>query len=257
MPSLNSAKKEPLPRADRAMCGWRRLTPGKMRLPIPRSVAGAIAGFMIDKGVPEMGIRVLLCFVAMLGPGECLRLAPWSIVASAPGAEKAFDSWGLILNAADLGVPGKTGLCDELVPLDLGSWIHRPRAAVAQTRAGSQSLWPFRDSELREQFNAAPAFFGAQHVGAHLYSFRRGGASYDLLTRRRSAPEVKGMGRRLSDVSLRRYGKATRLQAPVGATLEDQIRYKVRAGSLLSPLPGAAVLQAAKGGRGKPKRARG
>jgi len=270
MPALSTAKKEPLPRCERAMQGWRRLTPGKMRLPIPRSVAGAVAAYMLDHQLPEMAVFVLLLFVAMLRPGEALRLAPWSVVAPARGAETAFASWGLVLNAADLGVPGKTGLFDEAVPLDLDPWIHRPLAAVAHTRRDEPTLWPFGERQLRETFYSAIAFFGLQSLGAHLYSFRHGGASYDLLTKRRTTLEVKGMGRWLSDTCLRRYAKSTRLQAAVGqipaalhrfgeefiATLEDQITFKARTGVLRTPYPAAPVLQAPRGGRTKPKRSR-
>ena len=44
-----------------------------------------------------------------------------------------------------------------------------------------------------------------------LYSNRHGGASGDLLSRRRPVDEVKKRGRWRSDASLRRYGKETRL----------------------------------------------
>ena len=75
----------------------------------------------------------------------------------------------------------------------------------------------------------------------------------------------------MSDTSLRRYGKATRLQAAVGKVppalhrfgdavidgLEAQITAKAATGNLLTPIPDAATLSARAPGPAKRKPSRG
>eukprot|EP00973_Karenia_brevis_P006482 882223-Karenia_brevis.AAC.1 len=48
-----------------------------------------------------------------------------------------------------------------------------------------------------------------------LYSLRHGGASEDILRRRRSVQEVKRRGRWTSDASLKRYAKEARLLSEI------------------------------------------
>ena len=47
-------------------------------------------------------------------------------------------------------------------------------------------------------------------LSPHLYSLRHGGASWDLVTARRTLPEIKGRGRWFADTSVRRYTKSAR-----------------------------------------------
>ena len=52
-PSLGPTAIGALPRAMRAITGWRKIVPPQMRLPLPRAAAAAIAGMMILLGEPS------------------------------------------------------------------------------------------------------------------------------------------------------------------------------------------------------------
>ena len=87
-----------------------------------------------------------------------------------------------------------------------------PLRTLYETRENKQGLWPLTLPHLRLHFNLAVEALNGKHFGAHLYALRHGGASDDLLSRRRSLEQVKARGRSKADENLRRYAKATRLQ---------------------------------------------
>ena len=64
-------------------------------------------------------------------------------------------------------------------------------------------------------FRQALLELGLGKESPSLYTLRHGGASHDLLAGLRPVAEVKERGRWVSDKSLRRYGKRTRMQQRV------------------------------------------
>ena len=62
-------------------------------------------------------------------------------------------------------------------------------------------------------------------VAEVLYSLRHGGASDDLLSKRRTLAEIKSRGRWTCDNSLKRYAKATRLQMELARLDDDVVRF--------------------------------
>lgn len=60
-------------------------------------------------------------------------------------------------------------------------------------------------------FSQAVRTLGPGHTSASRYSLRHGGASDDMITKRRSIPEIKQRGGWSSDSSLKRYVKETRI----------------------------------------------
>ena len=64
-------------------------------------------------------------------------------------------------------------------------------------------------------FRTASKELALDRLSDHLYSLRHGGASHDLLFRRRDLSAVKERGRWMTDASLKRYGKATLLQREI------------------------------------------
>jgi len=216
LPEMGSSTQWPLPRAERALQGWRSLLPPRMRLPLPRAAAGCIAGLMISHGRAAMAVFILLCFVTYMRPGEALRLKGRCLVPPFHNAAGSTPHYGIICNDASDGTPGKTGSMDEAVELDLDPWIVPVIAALRSLVGPEDSLWAFRPAELRAEFYRCVAQAGLQKLAPHLYSMRHGGASHDLLLQRRSLAQVKERGHWHSDASLRRYGKSTRMHAIMG-----------------------------------------
>ena len=204
------AASTPLPRCVRALRGWRRLAPPNQRLPLKRAAGLAIAGWLIAHHQPLMAVAVCLALVCYLRPMELLTLQRQHLIPPCPAA--GFSHWGLLLHETALGIPGKTGLWDSSVAVDLDPWLWEPLRALHSRRRDGQFLWDFTGAQLRMHFKTAVSALGLGGLSDHLYSLRHGGASYDLLMQRRTLLAIRERGRWMSDASLRRYAKATLLQ---------------------------------------------
>ncbi|CAK0815637.1 unnamed protein product [Prorocentrum cordatum] len=239
-PSIGKQVRALLPRATRRAQAWVRRAPGHQRLPLPRAAALAAAGMLLAIGQLRMGVWVCLTFACYLRPIECFRLLGRHVVASNPQAGPQFQRWGLLLADATGGQPGKTGNWDESVLLDLDDWLIPVVAALMQATPDNAPLWPFSPSELGKQFRMACDLLGLGALEPHLYSLRRGGASDDLLRKRRSVEAVQRRGRWATSQSLKRYGKETRVltqlnQVPsstieFGRVVEEHFRLIVECG---------------------------
>ena len=243
-----------LDRASRAAIGWSRLRPAEQRLPLPRVAAAAIAGALVSQGHATMAVLVLLSFVCYLRPHEAISLRVENVVPPRPEAGTQYDSWGLILNDWEGQHPGKTGVFDESVLLDQDRWLWPPLQALTLARPSPGPLWDFSPYQLRQAWLNAVQTLGLAGLAPQLHSLRHGGASDDALTKRRTIQEIKMRGRWSSDQSLRRYAKATRLQAELrkmdpaviyfGAQIEAQFTEVVthfhQTRQMLVPLPTVA-----------------
>ncbi|CAK0826240.1 unnamed protein product, partial [Prorocentrum cordatum] len=209
-PALYKRTAQALPRATRCLAGWRRRVPTRMRLPLPRRAALAIAGTMASWGQPRMGLFIMVSFVAYLRPQEAFRLAGRHLVPPVAHLGQAPTPWGLLLHDSDLQLPGKTNLWDESVLLDQAPWLESALEAL-RIVAGDGPLWDFQPTSVARLFVDACRALGLMHLQPHLYSLRHGGASEDLLSGARTAEQVMRRGRWATMASLRRYGKETRL----------------------------------------------
>ena len=210
---LDGAGQRVLPRCHRALKGWRKLAPPQMRLPMPRAAVLAIAGYLASTGRAPMAVWVALTFVCYLRPTECQALLGQHIIPPAPAAGAEYQCWGILINDRDLGIPGKTGILDGSVIIDMDDWLIPCLAALRASRPPGHRLWEFEMPMLRRAFEEAVAVLGLGHISQHIYSLRHGGASDDLLQRRRSIDMVQRRGGWKTATSLRRYAKETRLLA--------------------------------------------
>ena len=123
----------------------------------------------------------------------------------------------------DPGRPGKTGITDESVALDQAAWWPLWEALKTARPAG-KTLWDFEVSEVRDAFNQAAEQLGLD-AQPSLYVLRHSAASDDLLASRRTLPEVKDRGRWITDQSLRRYAKRTKLQQQVNSLADEVMQF--------------------------------
>ena len=187
------------------------MRPARQRLPMPRAAVLAICGWMLYHGLVRMAVATALTFVAYLRPAEALALRQDHLVHPVPG----INHWGLILHDSALQVPGKTGMWDAAVEIDQDNWLLPALEALFLGLPPRASLWDFQAHQWRSQFQAAAAALQLDAISNHLYSLRHGGASDDLLGKRRPLDAIRERGRWMSDASLRRYAKATLLQREV------------------------------------------
>ena len=162
-----------------------------------------------------LGLAVMLAFIAYLRPGESQSLWTHHLIRPRPEAGPEYGSWGLLLHDASMGRIGKTGMQDEAVLLDRDPWIYPALHCCVADVVRPRPLWPHSAEQLREEFRRSCLRLQLGRLGASLYCLRHGGASDNLLTRRRTLAEVRERGRWRTDTSVRRYGKTTRLQAEI------------------------------------------
>ena len=106
----------------------------------------------------------------------------------------------------------KTSQFDESVLLDwpevpaLGRALRR----LTQNRAEREPLWDFNVAEFNLDWKSDVDRAGLSVLSPHPYTLRHGGASHDLLYKRRDRSEVLARGRWWSESSIRRSGKHSR-----------------------------------------------
>ena len=195
-----------VPRAWRALKGWRRLAPGRSRRPEPLCFWAGMANEMVKKGESRMALFLLLSVSTYLRPSSMLALGPDSFLA--PGGPQGF--WSLLAHPAERGVPDKIGEFDHSMLLD-SAWLQfiSPllRSLAAQT--GQRSVWGFTYWDYLKVFNASAASLGVRAVP---YQTRHSGASIDRESRVRTLGEVKQRGGWKADSSVMRYDKHARLR---------------------------------------------
>ena len=242
-PSMGTA----LLRSSRALKGWQLAAPPMQRMPLPIEVLTAIMGVLLVRGHVEESLRLFLQFMTYLRPGECSSLLVKQVVAPQQSVHQVFRFWAILLNPAEDEIPGKTGVFDGSVIIDSDVWIGRLLHQLTVNRSPNAQLWQTDHATLRTLFNSAVEHLGLQDLGVTLYTLRHGGATHDILARRRTMLEIKQRGRWSSDVSLKRYVKQARLQTELrkvsnqvkeyGARILKQLPILLQNPSLTPPAP--------------------
>ncbi|CAK0896163.1 unnamed protein product, partial [Prorocentrum cordatum] len=260
--SLHKRAATQLPRAHRAAAAWARRAPGRTRLPLPRRVAFAIAGVLLRDEHSRLAICILVMFACYLRPGEAAKLRGRHLIAPSASAGTLYQYFGLLLHESGKD-PGKTGVNDESILFDREGWLAPLLAALKLSTLPDQPLWGETIAQLPKLFDSACRELSLERLRPHLYSLRRGGASDDMLSQRRSLPEIQRRGRWRSAKSLNR--KETKLldelawippaALELGAFVEDNLMALVE-GSLPALLATGRVPAGAAGLLGRRLRRR-
>ena len=94
-------------------------------------------------------------------------------------------------------------------------------------------MWSFSADTDVELFKAAAAAMKLERLHPVRYAMRHGGASDDLLAKRRQLPEVMRRGRWRTDASLRRYAKETRILDEVNKLPRPTLEFGARVSAQL------------------------
>ncbi|CAE7388291.1 unnamed protein product [Symbiodinium sp. CCMP2592] len=211
-PALWSPKQTNLPLAKQTLQGWRKLDPPKSRLPLPWEVTCLLAQEAMQLGCVEIGLFMLLCFVAYLRPGEATRLRVMDLVR--PLGSLAV--WSLILHPAEVGVPSKTSEFDETVTIDIQPIIFVATALehhlALNTRPRTEPMFSVTVEQVREFMKKTFARLRMEEAigDPHPYRLRHGGPSRDIAMKWRTLADVQKRGRWKSFNSVRRYEKGGR-----------------------------------------------
>ena len=205
-----------LPREVRARQGFHRAAPGCSRAPLALSITTGIAMGLIHDGFREMALAVLLSFSAYLRPGECRDLRCEDVLGPVGPASSALGHTSIVIAPESRGAASKTQTFDDTIILDssdlpgLGALV----LALARSRRPSAHLFEFNHAAFRERFESLAKGL-IPTADLVLYQLRHGGASHDLLFKRRELQSIKMRGRWRADQSLRRYAKQGRVQSLV------------------------------------------
>ena len=209
-PYLHKNGQHALLRASRALRGWQKAVPCQSRLPLPWTALLAIIDMLLPSHWEE-AVAALLGFHCYLRPFELEGLQAQQLVAARGHAHGPLRV-GLVLAPQELGRASKTGQWEEAVVIDKFQPLVGPLLALKRRgEAGDGSLWSFEPGTLTRLLRTTGDSLHLSPFGISAYSLRHGGASHDLLNEIRPLAAVKRRGRWMSDTSLKRYSKETKL----------------------------------------------
>ena len=195
-----------LPRAHRALKGWRRLAPPRSRVGVAFYVVAGIAGELLRMNCWWMAAWVLMGHGGYLRPSTNMQLRRGSLIPPRPGVS---EFWGLLLHPSDLHLQSKTGGQDDSLIWDVAEllWMSRIFGKLVHGPP-AEKIWPFTYPQVAAQVTKAARRIGVEFVP---YQLRHSGPSWDRLRRRRTLHEIMKRGLWRNFASVQRYEKATKL----------------------------------------------
>lgn len=210
------------------------MAPEAERLPFPWLALAAVAGLLAHVGFAQVSLNLVTQFKTYIRPGVCDMIRIKQLVwPTTQGAHQVYQWWGLVLHPAEDQVPSKTGRFDDAIWMDLDSWIGPLLAKLTHHRLPHSFLWPFAPRGIIHLFREACKLLHLLVLRPCRHALRHGGASDDLITKRRTLGEVKRMGCWASDASLVRYGKETALLQQLNKVKPEVLDYGARVAPLL------------------------
>ena len=219
-PQYSKGGTSSLPRAWRSLKGWKRLDPGRSRVPEPRRFWFGVSNLMAAEGERDKAAFTLLSLCTYLRPGQLLALRRRHLI---PPVDGITGHWTVLANPQEEGVPSKTGEYDVSIAVD-SDWLTWADPLWKGLSEGDPSglVFGFSYHAYVKTFTKAVKALGRAKTVP--YQLRHSGPSADRAEGRRSLPEVKKRGCWKSDRSVLRYEKAGRL-----ATSARQISPAVQA----------------------------
>ena len=197
-----------LPRARRALGGWRRLVPQRSRVPHAVFVVSAIIAHMASKGEVAMAIYCMLCFVTYSRPGSMLALRRSCVLEPVPSIGNC---WQLLLHPSCWNEKGKTGTQDDHIVLDNSEYKFLSRAMPFLRRGPPDAhVFAFTYPAFVKVVREASAYICVPFVP---YQLRHSGASWDVARSYRSTAAVQKRGLWKCESSMARYEKHGRMMA--------------------------------------------
>ncbi|CAK0846210.1 unnamed protein product [Prorocentrum cordatum] len=205
LPPIGRWGDQVLCRAPRTLAGWGKCAPRRMRMPLPCLPVAALAGH---------AIAMILSFACYLRPSEADLLTAMQIAPPVGAAAGGSGLSALLLHPGELGRPGKTGPWDFTIVLDTFAFF-TPALLSLKRRAGSPTVRhrSFPPGSLGTCMKEAVCALGLNDFPAPAHGLRHGGASDDLLSKRRQVLEVQQRGGWASDRNFKRCAKQARIIA--------------------------------------------
>jgi len=196
-----------VPRAWRALKGWRMLTPSRSRQPEPLTTWAMLMHWLVAQGAPLMAIWLALSLSTYLRPSSMFGIQPQDLMPPVLGVTAV---WTLLTHPEERLVPTKTGEWDTSSKLD-SAWLlfMAPVWEVLRAKPKGSSIWDFAYPELLAMMKQGCTALGLPNLTP--YQARHSGASADRAENTRTLDEVRKRGGWKSFKSLARYEKSARL----------------------------------------------
>eukprot|EP00438_Fugacium_kawagutii_P031124 Skav201748 [mRNA] locus=scaffold1973:16199:16720:- [translate_table: standard] len=127
-------KEQFLVQSKQSLSGWRRESPGKMRVPVPEEFIYDVATLALEENKIDMAMLLVIQLEGYLRPSEAITLTTEHV--NSPQGRR-YPHWSLIIAPSTLGQTTKTGQSDDSVLIgDLASnkWIRGCMLAWFPTR---------------------------------------------------------------------------------------------------------------------------
>ena len=207
-PEFSVMGRRRVPRAWRALRGWKRLTPVVTRKPLPWPFwAGMATTLGLEN--PGMACFTLMCVSGYFRPSELLSMRRCDLV---PPAAGVLTVWSILLFPEEVGRASKTQQFNDSVEMDDERILFlEPVWRAMSKQTDLSAAWSFTYHEYLEAFKKAAAKLRMPCVCP--YQMRHSGPSIDLADKRRSLDEAQRRGRWAQPRSMMRYERRARLAA--------------------------------------------
>ncbi|CAK0866522.1 unnamed protein product, partial [Prorocentrum cordatum] len=195
-----------LPRVWKALKGWKRLTPGRSRMPEPLIIWCALMHGLVLQGQRMMAVFLALALSTYLRPSSLFKLRPGDIVKPCAGSPR----WGLLMHPQERLAPDKTGEFDLSVGLD-SRWLLwlGPLLESMQELDPRRSVWDFDYPMLLRSVRQTCDSLQLRRITQ--CQARHSGASIDRASGERSQAEVQRRGGWRQLKNMARHEKSARL----------------------------------------------
>jgi hypothetical protein len=160
-----------------------------------------------------MAVAVMVAADGYLRPGEMLDIKKGDVV---PGMLKmgiSYAAVSLILAPMERGIASKTHRFDDSLIFDsVGrEWVGTVLLRVARLSVPPSTVFNMSSAAWNTLFKKAAGVAGLVELNPCPYLLRHSGPSHDYLTKSRDLVDIKRRGRWLSEASVRRYEKSSRV----------------------------------------------
>ena len=80
--------------ARQSLAGWRKMNPGKMRMPVPEEFPWDLGTLAVEEGRLDVAMNLTLQYDGYMHPSECLSLHSSQIC---PPAGKRYPHWAIVI----------------------------------------------------------------------------------------------------------------------------------------------------------------
>lgn len=209
-PKMGRLAHAQLPRAVRALKGWRRLAPGQSRKAWPLPVWAAVAHELVRQQQLPMALYMMLGLCSYPRPAELLAIRKMSLV---PPTPQVTEFWSFLLNPSEFNKPSKTAEFDSSVLIDTKYMLPWVKVLLKELSMGrkEETVWDFTYAEFSQGFLEVTSKLKIPSLTP--YQWRHSGPSIDMARHQRTLGEIQKRGRWKSFKSVTRYEKAARLAA--------------------------------------------